>query len=513
MTDTAANNRRIAKNTLILYIRMLLVIGITLFTSRVIIQQLGVIDYGVYSVTTGVIGLLAFITISLSNASSRFLNFTIAEHNAKDLQNTFCSILLVQCFFIIIILILAETTGLWLVQNKLVIPEERQYAALWAYQSAILISLISLLSIPYNALIIAYERMSVFAYISIIEATTKLTIAYIISIGGFDKLIFYSVLLILNQLLIFLIYYFYCRNKFPNIKFKFSFDKNLTQRILSFSFWAMGGNIALICCSQGLNILLNIFFGPIVNTAKGIATQIQNGITQFFSSFQTSINPQITQNYASDNLATMHNLIINGAKYSFFLSLFICMPLLFQTKEILQIWLGIVPEYTVEFARIIIFICFNYAIGGPIITAIRATGNIRKFELTVSTTLLAILPICYISLKLFDITPIDVFLIYCTIEYIAQFIRVYLTFPQINLPIKCYYTKILYPIIKVSSIVWILPYFALSFLGNNILANLAIMVSICTISSIISIYTIGMNNQERIFIKSKIKRLLYKQHT
>lgn len=508
MTDTAANNRRIAKNTLMLYFRMLFVMGVALYTSRVVLQQLGIEDYGIYSVTAGVVSLLIFVNTSLSNASSRFINFAIAGKSQQKQQQTFCNIIIVQYIFIIIIFIIAETIGLWFVQTQLVIPENRLNAALWAYQGAIIMTIFSFLNTPYNALIIAHEKMSVFAYISIVETMAKLAIAYIISLTHSDKLIVYSILLAINQLIIFLIYYFYSKRQFTELNYKFKIDKNGIKKIISFSSWTMGGNIAVICCTQGLNILLNLFFGPIINAARGIASQVQSVINQFFTSFQTAINPQITQTYAANNLTEMHNLIIKSAKYSFYLSMFICLPILMQTEEILHIWLGTVPNDTAQFVRIMIFVGLNYAIGNSTITAIRATGDIRKFELIVSTTLIAILPICYLLLKLFSLSAKEVFIVYCIIECIAQFIRVYITFPKINLPIKYYYTHILFPIAKVCAIVWIIPVISLRYLHYSIYINLLLVICLCTISSIFSIYTLGIGKNEKAFLKSKLRQLI-----
>ena len=452
--------------------------------------------------------MLIFINTSLSNASSRFINFSIAQKNPKQQQQTFCNLIIIQYIFIALIIIIAETIGVWFVKTQLVIPENRLHAALYAYQGAVFMTVISFLNTPYNALIIAHEKMSVFAYISIAEAITKLAIAYIISFTAHDKLITYSILLALNQLIILIVYYFYSKKNFLELKYKFTFDKTGIKNIISFSFWTMGGNVAVICCTQGLNILLNLFFGPIANAARGIATQVQGVINQFFTSFQTAINPQITQSYASNNLNTMHSLIINSAKYSFFLSLIICLPILMQTNEILYIWLGSVPEDTSSFIRIMIIVGLNYALGNSTITAIRATGNIRKFELTVSSILISILPICYILLKLFNLSAIDVFIVYCIIECLAQFIRVYITFPKINLPIRYYYTKILYPIAKVCIIACILPSIILRYIDYNIYINLLIMVCICTLSSTLSIYFFGIGNKERMLIKHKIKQFI-----
>ena len=509
-TTTISNNKRIAKNTIMLYTRMLLIMAVTLYTSRVVLKALGVEDFGIYNVVAGVVSLLGFLNTSLSNASSRFFNFSIAEGNVDKRRKTFCSIFWVQCMFVIFILAFAETVGLWLVQSKLVIPEDRYNAALWAYQGAIVITITSFMSTPYNSLIIAHERMSVFAIISIVESILKLLVANVISILAFDKLLSYAILLVLIQLFVWGMYYGYSKYNFIELKGNFVLDKESIRKIVSFSCWTMGGNIAVISCTQGLNVLLNIFFGPVVNAARAIAMQVQNAINHFFTSFQTAINPQIIQSYASGNIKIMHALIINSAKYSFYLSLLIVLPIFFQTKEILQIWLGIVPDYTVYFVRIMILVGLNYAIGNSIITAIRATGNIRRFELIVSVILLSILPICYLFLKVFHLSAKDIFLVYCLIECVAQFVRVYVIFPQIKLPIRYYYTKVLFPILKVCIFVWIMPYILLCNLNGTLILNLIIMIGGCTISSLVCIYLLGLNKKERHLLYNRLKQYVSK---
>ena len=509
MSVNTANKKRIAKNTLMLYIRMLFTIAVTFYTSRVILQTLGIEDYGIYNVVAGVIALLGFITNSLGNAHSRFINIAIAEADEEKQKETFCSIMTVQYIMAIIILITAETAGLWFVENKLVIPEGRQEAAMWAYQGAVLTSVLAFVTTPYNALIIAHEKISIYAYVTMAEAAAKLAVAYLIGFSGHDKLPLYAILLTCVQLSATATYFTYCKRKFIELKYKFRLRKNGIRHIVSFSSWAMIGNIALACCTQGFNILLNLFFGPVANAAKGIATQVEHGMRQFFTSFQTATNPQIIQSYASGNMPSMHSLILHSAKYSFYLSMFVFLPIMFCAEEILQLWLVNVPENTAAFVRITIIAALNYAIGNSTITAIRATGNIRNFELTVSLTLLAALPICYLLLKFMHLSAAEALIVYCAIECIAQFIRVHITFPRINLPVKYYYTKVLFPIIKVCLFACILPFAISKMLPSNAhsLLGVVIVFFACGISTIISAYAFGLTKNERNFILSKLKNL------
>lgn len=422
---TTDNNKRIAKNTFLLYIRMILLMGVNLFTSRIILQALGVEDYGIYNVVGGVITMLSFITGSISGAISRFITYALGENNPRELERVFGTIQVVLLFLSTVILLFGETIGLWFVWNKLVIPEARLWAAFWVYQISIITAIVSVLSIPYNTLIIAHEKMGAFAYISILEGLLKLLIAYSLIYTAADRLIVYAVLLMLVTLSIRIIYTVYCKRAFKESQAKLHLDKKLFIEIATFSGWCGLGNLAVVGYTQGLNILLNMFFGPAVNAARGIAVQVQGAAIQFGSNFLTAIHPQITKSYASGDYDSMHKLIIYSTKYAFFLMLLISCPIIINTAYILDLWLVDVPQHTVQFIRITLVIAALEYMKFPILNGIHATGNIKKVQTVEGTVLLLIVPISYLLLKLGVQSPLLVFIVYLLVECFTQAIRIY----------------------------------------------------------------------------------------
>lgn len=354
MTDTVQNNKRIAKNTLLLYIRMLFMMAISLYTSRIILNTLGVEDYGIYNVVGGVVAMFGFINSSMSSATQRYITFALGKGNFTNLQKVFSTTLQIHVLIAVIILILGETIGLWFMNEKMQIPTNRMDAAFWVLQCSILSTIVMIISVPYNADIIAHEKMSAFAYISILEAVLKLAIVYILLIGSFDKLILYAFLLLAVQILIRFCYSLYCNKHFKETKYKHVWDKTLFKEMTEFAGWSIFGNLSGVLFGQGLNMLLNVFFGPVVNAARAIALQVQCAIQQFVNSFQMALNPQITKTYARGELEEMHKLMFRSARFSFYLLFFLSLPVLFETNFILTIWLKTVPENTVIFLRIMI---------------------------------------------------------------------------------------------------------------------------------------------------------------
>lgn len=509
MTTTIENSRRIAKNTLMLYFRMFLIMAVGLYTSRIILQALGVMDFGIYNVVGGVVTMFGFINSSLSGASSRFITFALGRGDVNELQKEFSSIVVIHYLIAVGILILAETVGLWFVLHKLVIPENRMHAAFWVYQSAVVSSVIMLISTPYNALIIAHEHMGAFAYISILETFSRLGIVFLLFVITYDKLIVYAVLIVLVQIIIRMVYTLYCRRHFPESKGNLVLDRKRAREIFSYAGWVLNGNLAVVGYTQGLNILLNLFFGPAVNAARGIAVQVQAACNQFFASFQTAVNPQITKSYAQNDLRYMHQLIISSSRFSFYLMLLISLPILFQTEYILHLWLGQVPDYTINFVRIMLLVALNYTLSGPTLIAIHATGKIKRFQIIEGSLLLSVVPICYILLKYVHISPYMVFVTYGIIEFITQFVRVSIAYPQINLPVKFYFTKVLWPIIKVCSIIWILPLSLFYYYGKGLLGGgfFCLMTLLCIISVIVSVWLLGTDKIEHKIICNRWKTI------
>ena len=506
MSDTSSANKRIAKNTLVLYVRMLFTMGISLFTSRVILQTLGVEDYGISSVVGGVISMFTFINAAMVSSTQRYLNFELVRGDANQLRSVFSSSLQIHALIALAIIVLSETVGLWFLNEKLVIPEARMTAAMWVYQCSILSCAVSIMSTPYNAVIVAHEKMSAFAYISILDVSLKLLVVYLLVVLPFDKLIILSILTLLVQLFIRYIYTLYCHRHFPESYFQFRFNKTLFKEMFGFAGWSFWGNLAAILYTQGLNMMLNIFFGPIVNAARGIAVQVQSAVQQFVGGFQTALNPQITKNYASNNLPQMHSLMFRSARFSFLLLFFLSLPVLMETNFILTLWLKTVPDDAVIFTQIMICISLIYTTANPCIIANQATGKVKIYQMVVGGILLLILPISYVVLKL-GAPAYSVFIVHFCIESLAQFSRMYMLRKLIHLPLWQYMKNIYIPIVSTVAIAIILPLVVRMQVAEGWLRFLAVGFT-CVLSVGASSYFIGFTKQERVFFLDKSLRLL-----
>ena len=506
MSDTSSANKRIAKNTLVLYVRMLFTMGISLFTSRVILQTLGVEDYGISSVVGGVISMFTFINAAMVSSTQRYLNFELVRGDANQLRSVFSTSLQIHALIALAIIVLSETVGLWFLNEKLVIPEARMTAAMWVYQCSILSCAVSIMSTPYNAVIVAHEKMSAFAYISILDVSLKLLVVYLLVVLPFDKLIILSILTLLVQLFIRYIYTLYCHRHFPESYFQFRFNKTLFKEMFGFAGWSFWGNLAAILYTQGLNMMLNIFFGPIVNAARGIAVQVQSAVQQFVGGFQTALNPQITKNYASNNLPQMHSLMFRSARFSFLLLFFLSLPVLMETNFILTLWLKTVPDDAVIFTQIMICISLIYTTANPCVIANQATGKVKIYQMVVGGILLLILPISYVVLKL-GAPAYSVFIVHFCIESLAQFSRMYMLRKLIHLPLWQYMKNIYIPIVSTVVIAIILPLVVRMQVAEGWLRFLAVGFT-CVLSVGASSYFIGFTKQERVFFLDKSLRLL-----
>lgn len=506
MSDTSSANKRIAKNTLVLYVRMLFTMGISLFTSRVILQTLGVEDYGISSVVGGVISMFTFINAAMVSSTQRYLNFELVRDDANQLRSVFSTSLQIHALIALAIIVLSETVGLWFLNEKLVIPEARMNAAMWVYQCSILSCAVSIMSTPYNAVIVAHEKMSAFAYISILDVSLKLLVVYLLVVLPFDKLIILAILNLLVQLFIRYIYTLYCHRHFPESYFQFRFNKTLFKEMFGFAGWSFWGNLAAILYTQGLNMMLNIFFGPIVNAARGIAVQVQSAVQQFVGGFQTALNPQITKNYASNNLPQMHSLMFRSARFSFLLLFFLSLPVLMETNFILTLWLKTVPDDAVIFTQIMICISLIYTTANPCIIANQATGKVKIYQMVVGGILLLILPISYVVLKL-GAPAYSVFIVHFCIESLAQFSRMYMLRKLIHLPLWQYMKNIYIPIVSTVVIAIILPLVVRMQVAEGWLRFLAVGFT-CVLSVGASSYFIGFTKQERVFFLDKSLRLL-----
>ena len=444
---SSANNKRIAKNTLFLYFRMLLTTCIGLYTSRIVLQTLGVVDFGIYNVVGGVVALFSFINTSMATSTQRFITYALGEGDEYEVNKIYSASVIIHILIAIIVVTLSETLGLWFMLNKMQIPQDRLTAALWAYQFSVLSISLSILRVPFNSLIISYEKMSVFAYISIVEVVLKLLIVYLLQIGTHDKLIMYAFLMALVSIIINSFYYIYCKKSFVVSKFRIVKDKNLFMQVLGFSMWNINGSLAMVGATQGLNILLNMFFGPAVNAARGIAVQVQSHIYTFCANFQVAAKPQITKLYANKDYFEMHKLVMSSSRFSYYLMLLLSFPVMLNLSAILEWWLGIVPAYTEQFVIVMLLTSFIRSLALPLFASVHATGNIKRFQLWEGTTLLLVVPIAYLLLRFFHINPTIVMYVYFFMELIAQFIRIWIVLPMIHLPYKIYMKETILPVV------------------------------------------------------------------
>ena len=372
------NNRIIAKNTIYLYFRMMFTMIVSLYTSRVVLDVLGVEDYGIYQTVGGVVAMLSFVNGALSTGSSRFLTYELGTGNIERLKLTFSSVLSVHIILATLIVLVAETGGLWFVYNKLVIPPERIDAAIIAYHLSILTTFITIIQVPFNSSIISHEKMDIYAYMSIIDVSLKLGICYLLSVGGVDKLVMYAILLCIVQICLALFYTVFCLRKFYECKYQLVWDKEILKAILGYSGWNLFSNISIALKTQGATILINMFFAPSVVTARALANQVNMAVNQFISNFRTAVNPQIVKKYAAEDFAGSKRLLLISTIFSYYLMLLLALPICLVTDDLLQIWLKEVPNYTVIFLRLAVITSLFQVFDTSFYTALYAKGRIRE---------------------------------------------------------------------------------------------------------------------------------------
>lgn len=502
MENVSANNKRIAKNTLLLYFRMLLTMAVSLYTSRVVLSTLGVEDYGIYNVVGGIVAMFSVISGSLSAAISRFITYELGKGDKKALERIFSSAVTIQLTLGIIILILAEAIGVWFLNAKMNIPESRMYAANWVFQLSTITFIINLISVPYNAAIIAHERMSAFAYISILEVSAKLLIVYMLLLSSIDRLIFYAILMTSVALIIRFVYGYYCKRHFEECSYHFIFDATLLKRMFGFAGWNFIGSCSAILRDQGGNIVINLFCGPAVNAARGIAYQVNSAVNGFVSNFMVALNPQITKSYASGDREYMMTLIYQGARLSFYILLMLSLPVIINVDYILELWLKMVPDHTTLFVQLVLIFAMSESISNPLITAMLATGNIRNYQIVVGGLQMLNLPISYILLRNGCI-PETVLIVAICISQCCLLARLYMLKGMIGLSVREYMNKVYFNVLAVTILSAIIPCFLSYYLHETFIS----FIMICAISVICTfsvIYFVGCNRNERKFILSKI---------
>jgi len=504
MSDSI-NIKRVAKNTAILYVRVLIVMLVSIYTSRVVLRILGVEDYGTYNVVAGAVALFGFLNTAMSMATQRFLNYELGRKNEEGLKAVFNMSLKIHLYISIILLVLAESVGLWLIYTQLEIPPQRFSAAMYAYQLAIVSMLINIITVPYTSAILAHEKMNIYAYICIIEALLKLGLVFLLPMLSFDKLIIYSILMSSVQILVFLSYYIYTKLNLKECNFSFSmWDKNLFKQMSGFIGWNICGQIAQMLSVHGVNMLMNVFYGVVVNAAMSITNQVNGAIVMFVNNFQTSFRPQIMKSYAAEEYNEVNRFAYIFSKYSFFLLYILSVPILFNIDIILDIWLETPPEHTAAFCKLVFWYSYLEALGMPLVMAIMASGKNKYYQIFFSITLSLNIIISYIFLKL-GYPPEIVFIIKVFLSLFIIAVRIYFAKKQSFISPKDFITKSLVPscivLITTLPIYYLLriPY------GTSIATNILLTIALETIILLV-IYFIGINKQERIFLLGLIKR-------
>lgn len=498
------NTKRIAKNTITMYIRMAVMMVIGLYTSRVILNVLGVEDYGTYNVVGGVVSMFSLLTASMSASISRYLTFSLGKGDEEKLRRVFSVSLEVQLFLAVVVVLAVEAVGVWFLNTQMKIPDGRLAAANWVMQCTLISFVVDLLMVPYNASIISHERMSIYAYISIWDAVMKLLIVFALYLSPFDKLKTYAVLLLAVSTMTTVIYWLYCRRNFEECHFHVVKDKPLIKEMTSFAGWGMIGDGAWMLNTQGVNILMNMFFGVALNAARGVASTVDNVVQGFVRNFMVALNPQITKSYAAGDLDYMHRLIFMGSKYSYFLMLFFFIPISLETRTILTLWLKIVPDYAVVFTQLTLMSTMSLTLGNTMIPAVQATGKIRNYTIVMGLMALTNFPLTWVAFAL-GASPTWAYVIYFLIFFSMVFVRLHIVKRLVGLSVRAYVHNVLLKVARVTVIAYILP-LGILFLQVDSILRLVEICLVSVISSLLTIYLIGLSDFERKYVKDILQK-------
>ena len=503
--QTSVNNKRIAKNTAYLYIRMLILMVVNLYTSRIVLKSLGIEDYGVYNAVGGFISMFSMVSAALSTAISRYITFTLGEKKTEKLKNIFSTGVIIQIFLSIILVLLSETVGLWFLSNKMTIPCGREIAAHFVYQFSIATFVINLLSVPYNAVLIAHEKMSAFAYIGIFEGFATLAVALALYISPIDSLIMYSFLMCLVALIVRGIYASYSKRHFDETRGSLIFNKEYLKEMLGFAGWNFIGVTSGVLRSQGINLLFNVYNGPVVNAAQGISMQVFNAVNKFSGGFYTAVQPQITKSYAEGHYKEANKLVCDSSRLAFYLLLLIGLPILSETDYILQLWLHEVPASTVIFVKIIICFALIEAFSQPLIYLMLATGKIRNYQIIIGTLCLLNFPVAWIILYL-GYPPTLAQSTIVLFSFLSLIVRVFMLKQMTGLSIYYFAFNTFGRAFVVTILSLIIPYIISIMYGEGLLRFL--IGTLCSeFISIILIVILGLNKEERLNVFNKLKHV------
>lgn len=504
MKSLTKDNKLIVKNTFYLYTRTILIILVNFFTARIILDELGITDYGIHNLVGGIISFIGLFQSVMASAVSRFFTIEIGRKNIDKLNKYFKIVLIIYAGIALLFLILSETFGLWFLQNQIIIPTDRINAAFWVFQFSVLSFIASIFTVPYSALIISYEKMNVFALIGVVEVIIKISLVFILVFIKFDKLIFYSFCVFIISFSVYFLNYLYCRKNYLESKFSWYWNIPMFKEMISFSFWSLFGSISSVARNQGLTILLGVFFNPAVNAARGISYQVNDGITQLSNNFFTAVRPQITKDYAKDDLSGMMSLVYGSSRFSFYLLMLIAIPIIIETPFLFEIWLVDTPDYAILFTRLLVITSLVDVLAYPLITAINSKGDIKWYQIITGSILIMTLPISYFFLKI-DFPPESVMYVALVISVIAQFSRIFFVNFFFKIKLFDYFKKV----IMIISLVFIFslmpPMIISTYLPSN-LFRFILNILVSLFSSSLIIYYIGIERDEKLIIKNLIKK-------
>ena len=488
---------------------MLVTMAVTLYTSRVVLNVLGVEDFGVYNVVGGIVAMLSFLNSSLTTSTQRFLNYEMAQDDKTSLRAIFYNAEIAHLIIAVLSAVSIEIIGLWLLYNKLDIPETQFEAAVWVFHFSVLSFVITVISAPYNAAIIAHEKMSVYAYFSIIEVVLKLLIVYLLYVIPYNKLIVYGALQLLLCILIRIMYNIYCHKNFVECRGAHTFKPEILKKLFGFSGWMIFGCVSDTLSKQGVNILINIYFGSVLNASRAIAVQVQSAVHMFVTNFMTAVKPQIIKSYAAGQLDSMYRLVFSSSKLAFYLLLVLVAPILMYTDKILEIWLINVPEQCVIFTRLVLVELLITASYTPIAQINQASGKIKRYQIAISVIYVLNFILTYIAYEM-GMPAYFTFIVSIAMAVFGLFARVYILKIENNFPLKEYLTKIIIPLIPPTIIICLVQYILKSSVNAESLIGILATILLATIPTCFIIYFMGLNNQERGFVNNNIKAIYNK---
>lgn len=504
MTNTD-NNKRIAKNTLFLYFRMILVLLVSLITTRIVLKALGVIDYGIYNVVAGFVSMFAFLNTSMSNGIQRFYNFRLGVNEEASVTDVYNTALQIQGLLAIVILILLETAGVWYIHTQMVIPAERFDTAMWVFQFSVFSMLLMVMQIPYSAAIMAYERMDYYAYVGIFDVVAKLVIAYMLMTTSSDRLLLYGFLNLLVSIVSFFLYLIYSKRNFKYLKLRIKHYKEYFKPMLSFSGWNIFGSFAYMIKGQGLNMLLNVFFGPIVNAARGVSNMIMSAIQGFQGNIVIAFRPQLIKSYSAGEHSRVKKLFYSLSKISYLMLAMLSIPIIMELDYILSLWLGdVIPDYTKSFTVLILVNMIISSLNTPVSQVVHATGKMKKYQIATSIVICGILPISWVFLKM-GYDPNSVYVISLTMTIVNQFVcNIYLKriFPY---SLSEYFKKVIIPCSIFTLLAPALPLIVTLLLPSTFTRLLIVGIS-SILSSCIVAYVVVLEQPEKALIIKFIKK-------